>query len=497
MIFISAQPDEQIFIWQLMLVIRNLKSLGVQPSLIHVLVGYNLETGLNPEFASFIEHEKDNCNFFLYPDKRSSYSYVSTIRPHILKQHFDLYPELKNEIFFYHDSDVLFSRLPCISNELTNKTCFVSDTRSYLDLKYIRKVGNEELLEKMLEVVGLDKETLERESENSGGAQYILNEIDSTFWEKIESDSEELFKVMQRFNDQEIINHNGNENPPKNIQSWCADMWAILWNLWLDGKKVKIHSEMDFSWATSNIDEWKEKAILHYSGDLNKRNDFFNKTKYKYFPPWFDTGLKFVSNQYCGFKVVEQITKIREEFLRDRIVLKNSFVVLYGKSGFHSEEECKSKFYVAAGYLSRFVKVDIYLLYDVEIYRYDPYSLELHLTNSPEYSNYKEVIFFPINWFLEEKALLTILQTKNSIWRPVSLLNFDFILYSQFKAILDIKFLKANNGKCVERNWTEKYPEISVISIMPYMRNLHLSEIIKYYPLKLSVMEFNQCYASI
>lgn len=85
MIFLSAQPDESYFIWQLELQIFNLKNPDVASSNIHILIGYNPSLGPTSAFQGFIALNKD-ANFFLYPDNRNDREYVPSIRPHIIKQ---------------------------------------------------------------------------------------------------------------------------------------------------------------------------------------------------------------------------------------------------------------------------------------------------------------------------------------------------------------------------------------------------------------------------
>jgi hypothetical protein len=53
---------------------------------------------------------------------------------------------------------------------------------------------------------------------------------------------------------------------PGEIQFWTAEMWAVLWNLWLYEYKTKIISDLDFSWATDTIEIYNSKNILHMAG---------------------------------------------------------------------------------------------------------------------------------------------------------------------------------------------------------------------------------------
>lgn len=202
MIYISAQPDQIYFIWQLEIQLRNLHSLGIAKEDIQVLVSYHKDKGLNTQFQEFIEVNNHLANFYTYPDLRVEPKYTSSIRPNILKQHFKKYPALEQETLFYHDSDILFSRIPHIDDVEKTTSCYVSDTRNYLDVSYIRRTGSEKLLDDMLNIVGLTKEKVEKEDSHTGGAQYILKGITSDFWGKVEKDAESLFVLMKNDNQQ-------------------------------------------------------------------------------------------------------------------------------------------------------------------------------------------------------------------------------------------------------------------------------------------------------
>jgi hypothetical protein len=43
-------------------------------------------------------------------------------------------------------------------------------------------------------------------------------------------------------------------------------MWAVLWNGWLRGAEVKVVPELDFTWATDQIDRWDTNTIYHNAG---------------------------------------------------------------------------------------------------------------------------------------------------------------------------------------------------------------------------------------
>ena len=49
-------------------------------------------------------------------------------------------------------------------------------------------------------------------------------------------------------------------------------MWAVLWNLWLEGYETKVVPELDFSWGTSTHDLWSKHAIYHNAGVTSEQS---------------------------------------------------------------------------------------------------------------------------------------------------------------------------------------------------------------------------------
>ena len=116
---------------------------------------------------------------------------------------------------------------------------------------------------------------------NSGGAQYILKNINADFWDKVEFDCENLFYYITKLNEQKV-----KEDPSHHpLQIWCADMWAVLWNGWLLGNETKVVPEMTFSWATDPKNRWKETTIFHNAGVTGPgkyfyKGDYMNSLPY-------------------------------------------------------------------------------------------------------------------------------------------------------------------------------------------------------------------------
>lgn len=306
MLYISAQPDETYFVWQLETQLKNLSDIGVYPENIHVLIGYNPNKGLNPEFGRLIR-ESTFAQFFIYPNDAINSSYVSSVRPHILKKHFGKYPELGKEAIFYHDSDVLFRERLNEDLFIKDNYWYVSDTRSYIGSDYIKGI-NKKLFYDVCRHIGIDPNLVEQNNENAGGAQYVLKNISYQFWEQVEKDCQKIFDFFSDYNRK---TSNG-----KYIQAWCADMWAVLWNGLKLGYQVFIHNELDFCWPKDHISQWSLKKIFHNSGVfIPEKEQYFCKAVYQQENPYY-VNFSHLEGNTCSQIMLNYIKKIEVE--RDR-----------------------------------------------------------------------------------------------------------------------------------------------------------------------------------
>ena len=190
---------------------------------------------------------------------------------HVLYKHWLKYPELANETIFYHDCDIAFAKPIDFSELLNDDTSYLSDTVSYIGAKYIRSKG-EHYLDLMTSIVNVNKEYVILNEQHSGGAQYLIKNVSAEFWKKVYYDSENLFRLVN-----EQIKK---DNPPHALQIWCADMWAVLWNIWKLGIKTECHDDLLFAWGTSPIEEWDRLYIFHNAGVVGPNSGFFYKSNY-------------------------------------------------------------------------------------------------------------------------------------------------------------------------------------------------------------------------
>lgn len=326
MIYLSAQPDNLYFLWQLELQLFNFHQLGIPAENIHVLIGYDPRKGLLPMFETLIK-TNGNAHFFCYPDNRSSKSYASSIRPHLIKQHLCAMPHLSGAVFFYHDSDILFSALPDFTTLCAGKNWYVSDTRTYLDAAYIINKGGEDLMNRMCSVIGISPAAVLANTKNAGGAQYLIKNSSYEFWDKVEKDCEEMYQLLNRYNNRlsedHYLSNAGKRSEYDGIKAWCTDMWVLLWNALLYGHPVKIHEELAFCWPKNPSASWDQKKILHYTGvsGSDKEHHFF-KDQYRYYSPYFDD-FRHLKKGTCSYRLFELIRSYKDHLKNSRIRLQD------------------------------------------------------------------------------------------------------------------------------------------------------------------------------
>jgi len=308
--YISVQPRLLYFAWQVEVMINNFISNGINPNDIQILVAYN-DSDKTSDLSNIecwdklVNHFKD-VNFYFYKDTRvKPIRYISSIRPNILKQHFKNHPELSNDAIFYHDCDICFTKPIDYSNLLQDDVWYLSDTNGYINYDYIssKKHG---VYEKMCEIVGIHESIPIKFNKDSGGAQYILKNIDWTYWKKVETDCENLFYGITNLNNEiKITNPYHHE-----LQIWCADMWSVLWNGWMRGNITKIVPDMAFSFATDTIDLWDSKPIFHNAGVTGGPFIFFKSDYMEKLP--YHSNFENFKDTFCGYNYTKEILKTKK-----------------------------------------------------------------------------------------------------------------------------------------------------------------------------------------
>lgn len=266
-LFVSAQPDVPYFIWQIKLYVHNFIEKGIEPNQIHVVLGL-VQGNVKPSKGS--EQLKElGINLHYFVDERYKKQYIPSIKPYLISKWIQSNPD-HGKLFFLHDADIIFKDLPNFDELLKDDVCYLSDTVGYIGYDYIMdccvryetKHPNSEkgqLISEMADVIGIDVDTIKTNQKNSGGGQYLIKNSNCELWDKIYKDSIKLYDQMLNYQKRFPIN-------PGQIQFWTAEMWALLWNLWMYGFETKITDEMSFSWATDDIKKYEQHPILHMAG---------------------------------------------------------------------------------------------------------------------------------------------------------------------------------------------------------------------------------------
>ncbi len=340
-VFISAAPDDDYFVWQYEVQINNFRKYGLssQMRILMFLPSDRVATGWNPKMKALAERCPE-VKFFWYEDKQDilnnyvrPFSYIPLLRPYCLALHFKEYPELEKVPLFYLDSDVVFTRQPDFSRLIEGDVCYVSDTKSYIAASYwdskekdvkpdmLALYKTRDILDETAKLLGIDRKIAEANEEGSGGAQYFLKGVDYKFWQDVFMGCIRIRGHLSAHMPK-TVNSTFFENEDKGFQSWCADMWSVLWNLWKRGKKTECPPEMDFAWATDKIEKWDKVQLFHDAGagldplidENGKAHDlFFKKGKigFEYANnramPYEAADLPFISPEYCSSKYVQEI----------------------------------------------------------------------------------------------------------------------------------------------------------------------------------------------
>jgi hypothetical protein len=208
--------------------------------------------------------------------------YIPILRPWTLWKHFKANPDLSNKAIFYCDSDVLFTKDFNVDDYTQDDICYLSNTNSYINATYfeskekdvlpnkLEEYKTRDILGEVMSLVGVDKDVAYDNNEHSGGAQYFLKDVDATFWNKVMNDSLLIRTYLQK------VNRDFFENENTGYQSWCADMWGVLWNLWFRGQETKVIKEMNFSWATDPIERLEENTLFHNAGIVSTHNGTYH-----------------------------------------------------------------------------------------------------------------------------------------------------------------------------------------------------------------------------
>jgi hypothetical protein len=300
--FICAQPTSLFYAWQVEVMINNFIEMGINPNSIDI-VSWKVNNVIPEEWVKLANAYP--VRFFFYDDTRVTRHYISSIRPNILKQHFAAHPELEEEAILYHDCDIVLTKRINWEQFLEDEKWYGSDTRWYIAHSYILSKG-QDVLDKMCEIVGIEESIIKDNELNSIGAQYLMKGINAEFWANVEKDCERLYNEITMLNNIKKAENNQYHE----LQIWCADMWAVLWNGWKLGKETVCHPDLEFAWGTSSESDFERLNILHNAGVVSSADGLFYKAEFMDRLPYnLNLNIKEGTASKKYYEIIQQVEK--------------------------------------------------------------------------------------------------------------------------------------------------------------------------------------------
>lgn len=290
--FLTIIPDDSYFTWQVHLWLESLKEIGQSDKAI-VLLYIPQNRQQNPKWQQVIDLYPE-AEFHFYKDENGELNpylgiYIPILRPWTAWNHFKKHPELSEKAIFYCDSDILFMKDFNVDKFLEDDVCYMSDTNSYINARYfeskerdvlpnkLEEYKTRDILAETMSLVGVDKQIAIDNNDHSGGTQYLLKNIDAAFWSKVMNDCILIRTYLQK------VNREFFESENKGYQSWCSDMFSVLWTIWFRNQKGLVVPELNFAWSTDPIQRLETHTILHNAGIVGTMQETwpaFYKGKY-------------------------------------------------------------------------------------------------------------------------------------------------------------------------------------------------------------------------
>lgn len=353
MITIAVTENKKRFAWETKVYLNSLREFGYSSNC-HILIFLNPAVKLKE--WELLEKTFPEVSFFYFQDKGissiiRSFNYPSLHRLYCLQEHWKNNKYLEKEPIFYTDTDIIFTKYLDFSPFLDNSINYVSwtgniiRTDNYLGLKYLDSKVNQvmpekvehykrlDIVGKLAKICGITREVLEENDSYAGGAQYFLKNITSQFWTDCFNTCCEIKLFLAGTNRTFMKGNTTQEKEDNGFQSWCADMWAVLYNLWKTSE-TRTPKELDFAWSTDIISRADEIFLIHNAGITsdekikiaNSKNSqgvseeiegpvfFKGKHLYELIDPWDDPNLINIYNdpinkQFCNNLYIKQILK--------------------------------------------------------------------------------------------------------------------------------------------------------------------------------------------
>jgi hypothetical protein len=298
--YICCQPATNYYYWQALILISNMIEFNMFKDSI-MLFGYNPYYSINSNILKL--RDKYPNNIILLPDNREDKNYPPSLKPHLMMQYLINYHNvLKGHNIFYHDIDILFLNNIDWDKIAINDKVIGSDCNSYLSANYIKSKGDR-LFHSMAKVCDISPFKILINSNNNIGAQYIFGKdvhIDIIFWENVEKYSNRLYYLMDSTKSIYC--------PEFPIQSWTAEMWATLWNIWNIDVETLCHKDMTFIWPHMHYES--DINIFHNAGVSDNKEYFFKGDYINKFP--FDDNFDYINKDTMSYYYTQYFSKVKQ-----------------------------------------------------------------------------------------------------------------------------------------------------------------------------------------
>lgn len=288
---ISCVEDIPRFEWETIVQLHSARKYNLSDKfrVIVFLPAYNELRGFSSGWDSIVKMFPET-KFYFYRDPKHkvtdlmvNYNYQPIHRLCSLERHFREFPELEKDAILYVDSDVIFTQTPplqstALAGYLQDDINYLSDTHTYLNAEYLESKWKDVIEEKQEEYKAFDPftrvakmcnifpETIRENNKKTGGAQYLLKNATARFFNSC-IDTCLIFRgFYQEVNQRFFPGNTVKEREDNGVQSWCADMIAIQWELWKQNLPSETPKWMDFAWATDKLDRLDSVFILHNAG---------------------------------------------------------------------------------------------------------------------------------------------------------------------------------------------------------------------------------------
>ena len=143
--FLIPLPDHQYYLWQMLVQVAHFRELGYEQDAHYLVVYFDQPS---QTLRRLFESDELRCYIHAYPDTRADRGYSASMKPWLLGQYFDQFPEQVSKVHNYLDPDVMFTHpMDFTPFEQHDGRWYGSDTRSYTGAQYIREKGEQLFLD--------------------------------------------------------------------------------------------------------------------------------------------------------------------------------------------------------------------------------------------------------------------------------------------------------------------------------------------------------------